>query len=253
MPSQRIDRDEFYKHNFINYGNSAAKEIEWYKNDNINTISLISIDNSDKDYSYMILGLEQNGEYKPIEFSVSIESLDEARNQLYIVEKTLEDLGQKETILYDSEKVVEPLDIPLITNINDELKKYLNKHPEKLYNLTPRKFEELIASIMEDFGFSVELTKQTRDGGKDIIAYIKNGVTEYLTYIECKKHAQTNKVGVEIIREVLGVHQLRKPAKSIIVTTSFFTRDAQEERNLIREQLDLKDYDDVKSWLENYK
>ncbi len=61
----------------------------------------------------------------------------------------------------------------LLTDVNDEIKKYLSKHPEKLHDLTSRKFEELVASILEDLGFDVTLTKQTRDGGTDIIASIR--------------------------------------------------------------------------------
>jgi HJR/Mrr/RecB family endonuclease len=93
----------------------------------------------------------------------------------------------------------------LVTDINTELKRYLNKHPEKLYDLTLRKFEELIASILEDLGFEVELTQATRDGGSDIIAYIRNAVCEYLTLVECKKYSPENKV---LTRSLITEHAL---------------------------------------------
>lgn len=140
----------------------------------------------------------------------------------------------------------------LFKDMNEGLKQYFAKHPEKLYDLSSRKFEELIASILTDFGFDVELTGATRDGGRDIIAYIKNAVCSYLTYVECKKYAADNKVGVGIIRAVAGVHHLRQPNKSLIVTTSFFTNDAVEEARKIEQQLELKDYDAIKVWLGRY-
>ncbi|QIH37061.1 restriction endonuclease [Sphingobacterium sp. DR205] len=57
---------------------------------------------------------------------------------------------------------------------------------------------------------------------------------------------------VGIIRQVTGVHYLEKPSKSIIVTTSFFTKDAQDAAKKIEQQLALKDYNDLKQWLEKY-
>ena len=140
----------------------------------------------------------------------------------------------------------------IITSIDDEVKKYLKKHPEKLYELSPRKFEELVASILKDMGFDVELTQATRDGGRDIIAHVRNAVCSYLTHIECKRYAADNKVGVGIIREVIGVHHIRKATKSIIVTTSFFSHDALKEAERMENQLDLKDFSDIKAWLQRY-
>jgi hypothetical protein len=52
---------------------------------------------------------------------------------------------------------------------------------------------------------------------------------------------------------VTGVHYLRKANKSMIVTTSFSTKDAVEESKLIENSLDLKDYNDIKKWLERYQ
>ena len=251
MPSNQISKEEFdlypvYSTNI----SSIATEREWYKNDSINTISVILEDKIDKDWTYMILGLEQDGQYRPLDFSVSISTLSDARIGLFRMDTILEKNGTSNKVLYETGRKIDKNEGLVITDVNAEIKKYLKKNPDKIYNLTPRKFEELIASILEDFGFSVELTKQTRDGGKDIIASIRNGVTNYLTYVEFKKYAKENKVGVDIIREVMGVHQLRKPSKSLIVTTSFFTKDAYEERRIVEQQLDLKDFNDIKRWLD---
>ena len=101
-------------------------------------------------------------------------------------------------------------------------------------------------------GFEVELTQATRDGGRDIIAHVRNAVCSYLTHIECKRYAADNKVGVGIIREVIGVHHIRNATKSIIVTTSFFSRDAIKEAERMENRLDLKDFTDVKAWLQSY-
>lgn len=43
-------------------------------------------------------------------------------------------------------------------------------HPEEMKTMNRRLFEEMIAELFDGFGFKVELTKKTRDGGRDIIA-----------------------------------------------------------------------------------
>ncbi len=52
----------------------------------------------------------------------------------------------------------------------------LSQFPGDLRNLNRRRFEELVAELFVGFGYAVELTKRTRDGGKDIIAIKKQEV-----------------------------------------------------------------------------
>ena len=46
-------------------------------------------------------------------------------------------------------------------------------HPELMRNLSPRKFEELVAELFSDMGYEVVLTPATRDGGFDFKAFRK--------------------------------------------------------------------------------
>jgi Restriction endonuclease len=118
-----------------------------------------------------------------------------------------------------------------------------------------RVFEEIVAEIFRKFGYEIELTKRTRDGGKDIIALRKNGdkVTERLL-IECK-HWQS-KIDVNPIRNLVGVAvtQDELPTGIILATTSTFTEDAKELKinPAISIELDLKDYNDVLNWIGDY-
>jgi len=142
--------------------------------------------------------------------------------------------------------------ISTICEINDEIKKFLAKNPEKLYELSPRKFEELIAEILNDFGFDVQLTQATRDGGKDIYAYIRNQVSSFLMFVECKKYSPENRVGIEVVQRLYGVQQVNKANKSMVVTTSFFSKPAVEESRRYENLMDLADYTALKGWLERY-
>lgn len=142
--------------------------------------------------------------------------------------------------------------VPIITDIDDEFMRYFARYPEELYNLNPRTFEKLVARILSDFGYDIEITKATRDGGADIIAYIRTALASFLVRIECKKYAAEHKVGIDIVRSVIGVQELAGASKSIIVTTSYFTKDAYETARQIEHRLELKDYTDLKAWLARY-
>lgn len=230
-----------------------ATEKNWFVSKDEKLIGVVLQDNIDKDWSYLILGLESDNAYRAIEVKVSLNTIEEAENILLNSISVISSKGQKEETLFtlDELKDEKPLSF-IVTDIDEEIKKYFKKHPEKLYELNPRKFEELIASILQDLGFSVELTKATRDGGRDIIASIRTKVTTLLTYVECKRYSPDNKIDVGLIRQVIGVHAIHKPAKSIIVTTSFFTKNAIKEAKTFEHQLDLKDFNDIKQWLQEY-
>ena len=249
MAIKQISEEEFQNYNIERYPNFVAKEKLWYSDNDANIIATILLDNFDKDYSYVILAKDEDEEYRAIDVGVSIDEIDDAVRNLYSKMTTISTAGKMEKTIYES-TLFRPESAIIITDMDEAVKKYFKRYPEKLYEINPRKFEELIASIFKDFGFDVELTKATKDGGRDIIASIKNSVYSFLAYIECKRYAPDHKVDVGIIRQVAGVHYLRKPSKSIIVTTSFFTKDAQREAKLIENQLDLKDYNDIKTWLE---
>lgn len=136
-----------------------------------------------------------------------------------------------------------------IASVNKELVSYLNKNPKKLYDLRPRQFEELICEVLKSFGWDVELTKATRDGGYDIFAISKDiaGVSSSWI-IECKKHAPERKVGIEYVRSLCGVKNDKKVANAMIATTSFFTSGVLKAKQS-RYDLELKDYDGIVEWL----
>ncbi len=255
MKINSTHKEEFYKLNVVKEPilDFFATELEYYKDDKNRILGILLKDKSDEDFSYVILSQDEDLAYKAIDVIISLDSIESARSELLF--KLNESIEKEifEQSLYKMEKEIS-VEKPslIITDINEEVKKYFKKNPEKLYNIEPRQFEELIASLMQDLGFKVELTKATRDGGRDIIAQLKNSVTDFLAYVECKRYAAERKIGVGLIREVSGVHYLNKPSKSIIVTTSFFTKDAVEEAKKMENQMDLKDFNSIKNWLNKY-
>lgn len=251
MSIVEISRDEFDSLGVERHG--LLPERTWYKSTEIDLAGTIIQDPFDKDWAYVLVAKDEDGVYRYTDGEISLPTQQDAESKLYTSATRIEIAGAFEEELYsDPEPTKQDEVTPVITSIDDEVKKYLKKHPQKLYELSPRQFEELVASILKDLGFEVQLTQATRDGGRDIIAHVRNAVSSYLTYIECKRYAADNKVGVGIVREVIGVHHIRKPTKSIIVTTSFFSKDAIKEAQKMESQLDLKDFTDIKAWLQSY-
>lgn len=121
-----------------------------------------------------------------------------------------------------------------------------------MYQLTSRKFEELVARLFSDHGFDVELTRASRDGGYDILAKLNNPATSFIALVECKKYSPENRVGVEIVRGLYGVTEMKGANQGLVVTSSFFTRGAVEETARIGSKLGLKDYDALTTWLQAY-
>jgi restriction endonuclease Mrr len=70
--------------------------------------------------------------------------------------------------------------------------------------------------------------------------------------VECKQYSPQQKVGVEVVRSVYGVQAMHRANKSLIVTTSFFSKPAVEEARIIEPQMELKDYEAIKRWLQRY-
>lgn len=123
---------------------------------------------------------------------------------------------------------------------------------EDLYSLSPREFEELVASIFSNEGYEVNITPATRDGGIDVIAERRNSLDLPDQWIiQCKRYRQDNKVSVNVVRQLAGVKSLLNSRNAALITTSEFTREA----NLFAEcaGIDLVDRKKLIRWISNYK
>jgi HJR/Mrr/RecB family endonuclease len=118
---------------------------------------------------------------------------------------------------------------------------------DQLLDLSPRQFEEFIAEIWNRFGYTIELTARTRDGGRDVVA-VKKTEAEVRYIIECKRYDDTHKVGVAFLRALYGVKTHDKATKAFLATTSTFTRGASEFWEHHKWELEIKDFDGVLKW-----
>jgi hypothetical protein len=139
--------------------------------------------------------------------------------------------------------------LPTISGINDVLLNRVRRNPKELHNIKPREFEELICDLLTSHGWDIELTPESKDGGYDIIGFsgISGGVkTSWI--IECKRYTSHRKIGVDIVRSICGVKEQIKVANAMIVTTSTFTRGAQQMSHN-RLDLSLRDYNNILEWI----
>lgn len=109
-------------------------------------------------------------------------------------------------------------------------------------------FEEFIMNLLKKMGFSVEQTSLSGDGGVDIVAYNHNPIIKGKYLIQCKNWK--SKVGQPEVRDLYGVVIAEGANKGILITTSYFTKQAQyfaENKNI-----ELLGYDVLNDLVKEY-
>jgi restriction system protein len=173
---------------------------------------------------------------------------DEERQRLLRGE--IYDLNRQ--IILPEKKLITDLK-PRIILANEALVERIKRHPASIYDLPPRKFEELVAELLADLGYEVQLTPATRDGGKDILAYMTTPHGKLLCLVEAKKYRRDRPVGVELVRQLYGTLTDADASSAMLVTTSSFSSDAKAFEQRHRYKLALRDYGNVVQWIEGYK
>ena len=137
----------------------------------------------------------------------------------------------------------------IYTAVNDDLIRHLAANPQLLRAVHPRRFEELIAELFERRGFTVSLTPATRDGGVDLYALTRDDLGSHLYIVECKRYAANRKVGVEAVRGLYAMTEVKNATKGLLVTTSYFSKEAVAFALPLEYRLSLQDFDDLSAWL----
>lgn len=154
---------------------------------------------------------------------------------------------ESSNILLPKKEIIVPSQ-ELISNlivVNNSLLAQIKKNEKLIDELTSREFEELVCEILDKNGLIVKLTKQTCDGGKDIIVCENKLIGNILTYVECKKHRKDRPIAVNIVRELYGTVMADNATTGLLVTTSYFTKEAKAFTEKIRNRMSLMDYDEL--------
>lgn len=142
---------------------------------------------------------------------------------------------------------------PLIVVDNERLLKALKEQPKDVFNLTPRQFEEVVADLLQDMDYEVTLTKQTNDGGADILAAKKTDLGNVLCLVDAKKYKESHKIGVGMVRTLLGTLEDYKATSAMLATTSTYSPKAKAMQEKHQFRLSLKDYTDVVGWIQRFR
>ncbi|MCC6989680.1 MAG: restriction endonuclease [Acidobacteria bacterium] len=117
----------------------------------------------------------------------------------------------------------------------------------KLTDLGWRQFEDLVARLLEQFGWEVTPMGYTKDEGVDIVAVRKvSPDINFSMMVQCKRYSDARKVGVEVVREVWSVKWAQGFQQAMIATTSSFTRGARHQAT--EWKLELRDSDVIREW-----
>lgn len=152
-----------------------------------------------------------------------------------------------ETGSASSELVVLPAPPLVVVSEWRDVMNQLRKGTLNLADLGWRQFEDLVARLLENFGWEVTPMGYTKDDGIDIIAARRVAPdVRFNMMVQCKRFAPGRKVGIEIVREVWAVKWQKGFNQAMIATTSAFTRGAQ--RQGVEWSLELRDRDAILAW-----
>lgn len=86
--------------------------------------------------------------------------------------------------------------------------------------MTGEQFEEYLCEYFKKHGYSVKLTPQTNDYGADLI--LNKGNVK--TVVQAKRYK--SKVSNKAIQEIVGAMGYYKAENAMVITNSFFTKNA---------------------------
>jgi restriction system protein len=101
----------------------------------------------------------------------------------------------------------------------------LDKRPN-LMDLTPSEFEALVGNLFTRMGLETKLTRTSRDGGVDAVAFDTRPILGGKVVIQAKRYSHT--VGVSAVRDLYGTMMNEGANKGILVTTSSYGPDAYD-------------------------
>ncbi|PKO68786.1 MAG: restriction endonuclease [Betaproteobacteria bacterium HGW-Betaproteobacteria-14] len=93
-----------------------------------------------------------------------------------------------------------------------------------LLELSPSEFETLVANLFSKMGLDTKLTRASRDGGVDAVAFDTRPVLGGKVVIQAKRYRDT--VGVSAVRDLYGTMMNEGANKGILVCTSGYGPDA---------------------------
>jgi restriction system protein len=135
-----------------------------------------------------------------------------------------------------------------------EVIRMISRNPEEIYQIDPRKFEELIAGAYEVSGEfdEVILTPRSGDKGRDVIA-TKKGFGSLRIFDQIKRNRITHPVTADDVRALAGVIYMdQNVSKGVLTTSGVFAPNLEKDeyiQKLLPYRLELRPRDILIPWL----
>lgn len=148
--------------------------------------------------------------------------------------------------------------LPILSRLDGPLIKFFTEEPARIHELTSSEFEIFVGELVAKSGFHVELSQRTRDGGFDIFAVShRSDDVKYL--IEAKHYGEAKKVGVAVVRQLVGAiidykgtkSSIEAIPKGLVATSSRFTLPAKQYMERNNWLIEGADFDRLVNWLRN--
>jgi restriction system protein len=130
--------------------------------------------------------------------------------------------GSQAHILFGAAGGLKNLDLHDISLPIDEIRTYLVGRFEKRFEVHPRIFEETVASVFRNLGYTAIATAYSGDGGIDVVLNDSTG-----TEIGVQVKRWRDSIKVEQIRALTGALLIAGYTRGIFITTSKFQTGAQ--------------------------
>lgn len=151
--------------------------------------------------------------------------------------------------------LVAEIDKPQVSflDVTPQLLMLLRDNPAELRNLSPERFEHVIAERIDRMGYDVQLTGRTnlRDGGIDLIAVPRiRTVGSFLMAAQMKHHRGDRTTGRSDVDRLLAWKD--SPFRiGLLITNTTFSQDALWLADQVHNRafLRLRDFEDLKRWL----
>jgi transcriptional regulator with XRE-family HTH domain/putative methionine-R-sulfoxide reductase with GAF domain len=140
-------------------------------------------------------------------------------------------------------------------DVTPQLIMLLGDNPNELRNLSPERFEHVVAERIDRMGYDVQLTGATtrRDGGIDLIAVPKiRTLGSFLMAVQVKHHRGERTTGRPEVDRMLAWKD--SPFRvGVMVTNTAFSHEAKWLADQVgnRSFLRLRDFEDLKRWLKD--
>jgi hypothetical protein len=128
----------------------------------------------------------------------------------------------------------------------------LRRDPRRVYDLSPRRFEEVVAELLASFGWEISLRSRTGDEGFDMLGISRSTAgSETARVVQCRLHTPDRPVGRREMRRLVATRELLRMPRALLVAPSGVTRDAAEFAEKFP-GIDIADFDVFAEWLSRY-